>query len=411
MVALSPSLGGRGSSRALFLLIALGLIIAVGVGLCSSYRAYRLATAYTLHQDYVSDEIYYVDTARRILINVFHVGLREQYNWSGKTGENYYNLEHPPLGKYIIGLSMLLCGDKPVCWRLPGILEAFLTPLVIYVGFASVALRRRWRLAILAGIVAAVAAGADRILFVDASVAMLDIHLAFFTALSLSAYLAGRPRLALVMAALASTVKMSGIAAVAGVAGYEFFRQISRRKWRVSVRIVLEAVIVTALIWLVVYSPLIAYFGPTKILKETSAALKWHTTSRPEGPPTSNPPGWILNSNPFVFAYSTVYAAAETTTIVHLAALAVSLVIVLLVLALSLRGREIPLGAGSTTYIATLLLYLAVYLLGNHTLYSFYAVQLNPPAGIAIGEAILILLGAGSALRREEDRVWRTPSR
>ena len=110
-------------------------LVAVGASYLVFSKAYALASGYV--DDYVSDEIYYVDTARRILQRVFGAQL-DYHRYSGSTADDYFNLEHPPLGKYIVAISMVVCGDKPLCWRLPSVLEASLIPLLLYFTYAAV---------------------------------------------------------------------------------------------------------------------------------------------------------------------------------------------------------------------------------------------------------------------------------
>ncbi len=367
-----------------------GLIIASAAGICTGKRALDLARSYK--QDYVSDEIYYVDTARRYLIDIFHININ-YYKWSNKTKQNYYNLEHPPLGKYIIALSMLTCGDRPLCWRLPGVLEASLIPPIIYLGFAS----RRRPLLIGAGLVAALAAGSDQILYRDASVALLDIHLAFFTALSIALALTGKDRASTVAAALAFSIKMTGAAAIIGIMILHLFTNIRNKLYKRILLKYSEIILITLIVYFIVYIPLIIHFGIITIYRETLAALAWHTTSRPPGPPTSTPLGWMLNSNPFVFSYDLVDAAARTTTIIELAGLCSSVVMILSCFTLSLRGRECPTGQapGAYVFLGVLLLFALIWVLGNHTFYSFYAVILAPAAGSAVGELVSLLVYAG----------------
>jgi Predicted membrane-bound dolichyl-phosphate-mannose-protein mannosyltransferase len=59
--------------------------------------------------DYISDEIYYVSASRNIL-KLFNIN-KDWYPYPDLAGiESYLNLEHPPLGKYIIALSILVWG-------------------------------------------------------------------------------------------------------------------------------------------------------------------------------------------------------------------------------------------------------------------------------------------------------------
>lgn len=345
-----------------------------------SYKSYSLAIAnYHRGSLYVSDEIYYVDTARRYLQEIFHVQVNESM-YSNKTNPDYFNLEHPPLGKYIIALSMLLYGDNPLGWRLPSILEAGMIPLIL--GLAFWAASRRTMLSILIAIAAAAAAAADPILVYAGSLAMLDIHLAFFLSLSLALLVAGRRRPALIAAGLASSVKMSGVAGILAIMLYDLlYGSLRERAKRLS-----EDILLPLLVYVIVMIPLIAYFGPVDIVRETINALKWHTTSRPPGPPTSTPIGWILNENPFYYSFNPIIEPAVVATSLH--ALAVASIIPLVILGSTLdRYRTVTVAP--FFYIGTLAVYALVWLLGNRTFYSFYAVELTPAMAGIIASILL----------------------
>ncbi len=367
------------------LLFLAGLIVSFYAGYCQAHRALLLAESYVEHhKGYVSDEIYYVDVARRYLIYIFKIHDIDFYNSSGRTGEDYFNLEHPPLGKYLIALSMIVCGDRPLCWRIPGIIEAFLIPVIIYFTFA----RRNSTLSIITGGLGALLAGSDIIIHRDASVALLDIHLAFFTALTILALGRNHETLAAIFSGLAFMVKMSGAAAVGAVFFYLILKYLSRRDYKLIIKTISRTILIVFIVGLIIYSPLIAYFGPQKIISETSGALRWHTTSRPEGPPTSTPIGWLLNTNPFVFSYSLVEASARTTSIIELTAFIVSVIMLAWSVFLSLNKKFLNT-PGSYTLIAIFLMYAVIWILGNHTFYSFYAVQLAPAAASALSEFTL----------------------
>jgi predicted membrane-bound dolichyl-phosphate-mannose-protein mannosyltransferase len=303
--------------------------------------------------------------------------------YSGNTNPDYFNLEHPPLGKYLIALSILACGDRPICWRLPGIIEAGLIPLML--GLALIA--SRYRVAkesarYLAGVTAALAASADPILYLSGSVAMLDIHLAFFEALAMSLFILGKRRLALVAAGLAFAVKFSGAGVILALMGYDV---LTSPRLREGLRRVSEDILLPFITSIIALVPLFAYFGIRRLIVETINALKWHTTSRPPGPPTSTPLGWIVNSNPFYYSYYPVAMAGILNSVLHIAALL--LLIPLIAYGLS---RESPLiAAGPLLYTGVLAMYLIVWLLGNHTFYSFYAVQLTPAMALTIAGLIL----------------------
>jgi len=315
--------------------------------------------------------------------------------FSNKTRPDYYNLEHPPLGKYIIAASIAFCGDKPLCWRLPGIIEA--SVLVAVLGLSTAA--RRSPAWYAAGAAAALAAAADPVLYRSAAVAMLDIHLAFFTGLSIAAASRGRLTLAAVLAGLAASVKYSGVAAVFAAMLVAVAYLGAKRGTVEAARILLVSLAVFAL----VHVPLAAYFGPGRLVEETLRALEWHTTPRPEGPPTSTPLEWVLNANPFYYSFAPGPVAAETNTIIHFYAIAGTL---LAATALA-RGKchQPPYTAGPLNYAMVFAVYALVMALGNTTLYSFYAVQLTPGAAATV--ASMTACAAGTRPHQARLIPWR----
>lgn len=357
------------------------IIILLLISTYVSYNSYRLAYINYENGDlYVSDEIYYVDTARRYLQFIFHVNVNESM-YSNKTNPDYFNLEHPPLAKYLIALSMKLYGDNPIGWRLPGIIEAGLIPFTL--GLAFWLRSKRTVASAVIAIAAASAAAADPILIYSGSVAMLDIHLAFFLTLSLAFMLLGRRRTALVMSGLATAAKMSGLAAVLAIMLYDLIDGDFRSK----VKRLAEDILMPFIVFVVVMVPLIIYFGPVDIVRETLSALRWHTTSRPPGPPTSTPIGWILNSNPFYYSFSPVVEPAILNTALHLFAV---INIVPLTFLGSVKEKYRDAVIAPLFYVGTLALYTIIWLLGNRTFYSFYAVELTPAMAGIIGSLLLV---------------------
>ena len=348
----------------------------MSIALLASYKvfteAYGLASSYV--DPYVSDEIYYVDSARRYLQYIFDVEIK-YFNYSGRTAGDYFNLEHPPLGKYIIALSMLLCGDRPLCWRLPSVIEVTLIPLVLYTAYALT----KHPLGPLAGSIAALAASVDPVLYNVGSVAMLDPHLAFFTAISLAFAVHNRHLLAATAAGLALSVKISGVGTLIGFLLTLYRVENIRRR----LTLVLLSIALVAFIAAVAHAPLALYFTPERIVDETIRAVKWHTTSRPgDGPPYSSPSGWILNVAPFPLSYNPKPVKAELNTLVHLVALTYSTYILILGLLGSLNRKV----TAPLYYAGVTIAYWAVYIAGNRTLYSFYAIQLTPLAAATIAE-------------------------
>ena len=370
-------------------LILAGLVVALTCGAWIYHDARFYSSA--LGDQYVSDEIYYVDVARRLLINVFHVQGVHWYNWSGKTNPDYYNPEHPPLGKYIIGLSMLLCGDRPVCWRMPGVLEASLVPVVLYLGYA---LRRRSAWSAIAGLAAALAAASAVSLRYEAAVAMLDIHQAFFESLAIAALALESPLAASILVGLAASVKYSGLFMVPALWVYPLAKGSPRRE---RVKVFIESILAPVLVLLALNAPIIAHFG-FKWFWENSVvgALSWHTESRPPGPPVSSPGGWLVNANPFYFDYNTMIGGVANT-LLQVSALLIGGI----ALVYAFAYNSWP-AAGAASLYSILALYLLLshlyilhipHLKGNQTLYSFYLVQLTPASAAVMGDLVALMGG------------------
>ncbi|MEB3851625.1 MAG: hypothetical protein LRS49_03450 [Desulfurococcales archaeon] len=367
-------------------------IVGLAVSAALGYWVYgdTRANIEALGQGYVSDEIYYVDVARRLLIDVFNVGGREWYEWSGKTGQDYYNPEHPPLGKYIIGASMLACGDKPECWRLPGAVEAGLVPVILYIGYAT---PRRGGWGVLAGLAAALAASSSASLRAEGAVAMLDIHQAFFSTIAVAALAAERLELSVIAVGLAGSVKYSGFFLIPAL---WFYAPRYCKGCRLSqrLRVFLATTIIPPLVTLSLSVPIILHFG-LKWFWENSVvgALGWHTTSRPPGPPTSSPLGWMFNVNPFYFDYNTMLGGLANP-ILYITAIAIGAAVIVYS-----ASRDAWPASGSASFYSSLGLYLLLYNLGalhipglhgNKTLYSFYLVQLAPLAAATFGDAVSV---------------------
>ena len=292
---------------------------------------------------------------------------------------DYYNQEHPPLAKYLIGLSMILLGDKPLSWRIPGIIEASLLVLI--------AALIGWRLLGAFGmIIASLALALDPLTTRMGAIAMLDIHLAFFTALSLMFYLYDRYYLALLAACLSFLVKFSGLFTLAAL-----YVSLRARGYRAS-RLIPIFILTLVFTSLILYTPFISYFGVSEVINKFIGALKWHTTSRPAGPVTSNPLDWILGANSFIL-YLNPELLAKGSPIIYVPSFVISLIIAPLAVypgKLGVFGRRASIVALWGVFLT--LGYFLIMLLGNRTLYSFYMTQASPVLCSFLPAAIYILV-------------------
>ncbi len=300
---------------------------------------------------------------------------------------NYMNWEHPPLGKYLIMLSMVLLGDEPMSWRIPGLIEAFLMIILVYLA-GSKLLNPLW------GVVASLSLALDPMFRAMSMVAMLDIHLAFFTTLALLLIIYDKPFVSSVVAWLAFSVKFSGLFVVLAV--YLYLRIYKRERVLPS----LAKSLVPAIVYLLVSLPLILHLGLSGWIQENLNAISWHTTSRGSGPVPSPPWGWFFNVAPMALHYNPdliarvnliTYSAAFLFTILLLPAL------------IERRRGYIPM-----LFISSIVLgYTGIFLKGNRTLYSFYAVQLSPAVALAFAVSLCYMTVGEEDLSKYLEVEWK----
>ena len=112
--------------------------------------AAHLAISETPREGIVFDEAAYVPASRDLITGIAS------------------NVEHPPLAKGLIALSILAFGDRGVAWRLPSILFGTLAILLVYLLTRRLADRKT-------ALLAAFLLGFESLWFVHSSIAMLDI--------------------------------------------------------------------------------------------------------------------------------------------------------------------------------------------------------------------------------------------
>jgi predicted membrane-bound dolichyl-phosphate-mannose-protein mannosyltransferase len=110
----------------------------------------HLAISETPREGIVFDEAYYVPAARDLITGIAT------------------NVEHPPMAKGLIALSILAFGDRAIAWRLPSILAGTIAVLLLYPLTRRLADKKT-------ALLAAFLLGFENLWFVHASIAMLDI--------------------------------------------------------------------------------------------------------------------------------------------------------------------------------------------------------------------------------------------
>lgn len=273
---------------------------------------------------------------------------------------SYYNLEHPPLGKFIIGISILLVGDYPLAWRLPSIITSASLPIIIFF------IVRRFSNNLFAAL-SSLFILFDALLFNEGFLALLDVYLAFFISLSLLFALYKKYLLSSIFIGLAASIKISGAFLVFAILIYLSFYTNYDRK-----RIILLSYIIPFFTWFLVNVPIILKLGIKNWFQSVLGALSWHTTSRPVGPPTSLPWEWLYNKNPFYFHFNPTYSASVTVPIY------IMTFIFLIFTPYLIAKKSHEFSLPSLWLLAMFLGYSILPILGNNTLYSFYAFALIP---------------------------------
>ncbi|MCP3397469.1 phospholipid carrier-dependent glycosyltransferase [Bradyrhizobium sp. CCGB20] len=171
-------------------------VIAVAIFLIAHLA---LLIGLTAPEKFVFDEVHYVPAARQMLAPVM--------------SQPMLNPMHPPLAKELIAASIAAFGDNALGWRYPSTLFGALAIVAIYLcGLALFSAQGP-------AIAAALIAGFNQMLYVQARIAMLDIFALGFGLLAIAAFMHGfrreRPHalfaLAGVLFGLAAACKWSGL--------------------------------------------------------------------------------------------------------------------------------------------------------------------------------------------------------
>jgi predicted membrane-bound dolichyl-phosphate-mannose-protein mannosyltransferase len=222
--------------------------------------------------DTMSDEKFYVTAAKSII----------------PTGHDT-NPEHPPLGKYLIGLGILIFGDNSFGWRFIGaLLGSIIPPLIYLIGMRVY----NEKVGLLSGVFLLL----DPLTYAMSCIAMLDIYLAFFVTCAFLAFVYQRYYMSAVLFGLACSVKFSAVFSICGVMMYLIYL----RKWE----LVPWFFIIPFLTFLIISLPIMFIEGIWTWFGSTLYYLSWHwnlPTCEHTEIIASRPEGWLFNIKPFVF--------------------------------------------------------------------------------------------------------------
>ncbi len=282
--------------------------------------------------------------------------------------QNYLNLEHSFLGKDLIMLGMML-GDRPIDWRLPGLIEFALIGVVVLL--ATYRISESY----LASLIALVFVAADPTLQATALAAMLDIHVAFFFSLFILMLAYDRRMSAGAALGLAASAKLSG------AFGWPVLAIKAFKEEKSLIRLMTTIVLVPITVFLIPNLTAIKAVGFEYWLKEFLASFRWNLSYKGPNPSTSPFWQWFVNSTPFPFHFNpNVYAQTDPF-------LLLAMVVFIFAIPWVHRRRAkvvIPFGV----FWSTVAFFALQYALGGTTQFSFYATVLVPPAAVTMGTVL-----------------------
>ncbi len=312
--------------------------------------------------------------------------------------EYYMNYEHPPLFKYLLGASMMALGDNPLNWRIPSLIMGISSIIIAFLIVLQLTKMLMNPIArILAIILTLIPPFFDAIMINMTAIALLDIGLAFFSILSLYFAINNRYIFSSIMIGLAISIKMSGIFLIPAL------YVAMRLKGKTIRDALLVSLYMPLLLWFIMNLPIIYYLGLQQWLNSNVyGAISWHLSSRPpNGPPTSTPWGWLINENPFYLHFNPTMSATLNSG-VYL----ITLILIFLAPFITSKINNKNLIIPTFWFIFPLLGYTTVYILGNHTLYSFYAVMISPIAYVILGSLLVILIELTYTFRISDILKW-----
>ncbi|AAK43320.1 glycosyltransferase [Saccharolobus solfataricus] len=333
-----------------------------------SVYTYETVITFSPINAYIGDEVWYPTAAYNMLKLVFHVTPPPMTNIGYPNEQNiqtYINPEHPPLAKYIMAVFIYFVGYYPIVWRIPSWILGDLMLIVGY--FLGKKLVSNGILGNLAGILTALLIALDPNVWSLHGIALLDIYVSFFSFLSLYFLLNDKPLWASIALALAMLSKESAYVLI-----FPFLYYLGEISNNVKKRAI-YGIGIPALIYILFSTPLIAYYGGIKAWLDATIIHRalWDVTNGhitlTATSQISTPWDWFLNIHPFYLGYN-LYASTNPYVLI--------LWIITTPLAFIFRDSKL---ITTTMWAWTMWIgFVIVYILGNHTLFSFYVTDFMP---------------------------------
>jgi dolichyl-phosphate-mannose--protein O-mannosyl transferase len=353
-----------------------------------------------LPKGFVFDEVYYVDGARDLLKYGVEVD-----------GTNPEFIVHPPVGKWLIASGIKLFGDTEFGWRFAsavfGTLLILLFARLIHVLFYS---------PLLTALGAALMA-LDGLLLVHSRTALLDLFLTFFTLLGVLLWHRNRHIWAGLAFGLAIGCKWSAIYFVAVIGLIAVYQILVTRDIRKSLKPIAAKFLQYGLLPVFVYTitwagwfisdrgwsrqwsnnPLVSW------LHYHSEMLNFHTGLTEKHPYEANPWSWLVMGRPTSFFYESPKGCGAKDCAQEVLALGtpilwwvgtISIAVVVGYWIKSLINHRVD-SAANLVVLGVVAGYLPWFAMQQRTVFSFYAIIIEPFLILAIVYCAKLLLASG----------------